>query len=214
MSSAPSKAVSNPTTYQHQPPSLYVVPSFYDWLSEVSADLSSVVVRSTQSVDRLLVDEIAALLTAEARLLDQAAFQAEAYDHWLALYDDECAYWIPSAQPADDPRQKVTLEFHDRRRLLDRVARLGTGQAYSQLPTSRTARQSSGMEVWPSPHRNDEWRARCNFVIAESRESRNRLLAGWNGFVVRQSGDRLRIVVKQVNLIDCDSPQGNNSFFL
>lgn len=201
-------------THPHQPPSLYVVPSFYDWLAEVSADLSRAVLRSTPPADRSVVDEIAALLTAEARLLDQAALQREAYDHWLALYDDECIYWIPASQPADDPRKAVTLEFHDRRRVLDRVARLGTGKAYSQLPASRTARVIGHPEVWPSPDRTDEWRARCTFVIAESREGRNRLLGGWNGFVLRRSGGRLRIVVKQINLIDCDSPQGNNSFFL
>lgn len=214
MTNAPAKDVVTASTYHHQPTSLYVVPSFYDWLAGVSADLSLAVTRSGVPVDRSVVDQIATLLTAEARLLDQAALQTEAYDYWLGLYDDECIYWIPSSQPADDPRKAVTLEFHDRRRLLDRVARLGTGQAYSQLPTSRTARLISNLEVWPSPDRINEWRARCTFAIAESREGRSRLLAGWNGFVLRKSGVQLRIVVKQVNLIDSDGPQGNNSFFL
>ena len=33
-------------------------------------------------------------------------------------------------------------------------------------------------------------------------------------FRLRREGGALRIVVKQVNLLDCDNPQGNNSFFL
>nr|BAC82527.1 small subunit of terminal dioxygenase in aniline dioxygenase [Frateuria sp. ANA-18] len=200
--------------YRHQPPSLYVVASFYDWLIDVSADLAQAVVRDPDAVDDARQREIARALTAESRLLDQGALVNEAYEHWLALYAEECAYWIPAGSPAPDPRHAVTLEFHDRRRLLDRVARLRTGLAFSQFPTSRTARQWSGLEVWPSAGRSDEWRARYSFTLVESREGHNRVLAGWNGFVVRQIGDHLRIVLKQVNLIDNESPQGNNSFFL
>ncbi|WP_424858578.1 aromatic-ring-hydroxylating dioxygenase subunit beta [Tepidimonas sp. HKU77] len=215
-STAPSTAIpaQGARAYRHQPPSLYVVPSFYDWLVETSADLAAPAVREPGTVEAAREAEIARLLTLEARLLDQGALAQEAYVRWLALFAEECVYWIPASAPAADPRQAVTLEFHDRRRLLDRVARLGTGLAFSQVPASRTARQYSGLEVWPSPDRTDEWRARCSFLLAESREGHGRLLAGWNGFVLRATPEGLRIVLKQVNLIDCDQPQGNNSFFL
>jgi len=200
--------------YHHQPPSLYVTAPFYDWLLEVSADLAQAVVRDSDAVDAARQRQIARLLTVESRLLDQGALANAAYERWLELYAEECAYWIPAATPAPDPRLTISLEFHDRRRLLDRVTRLGTGLAFSQLPASRTARQWSGLEVWPACGRTDEWRARYSFTLVESREGHNRVLAGWNGFVLRQIGEQLRIVLKQVNLIDNDSPQGNNSFFL
>jgi benzoate/toluate 1,2-dioxygenase beta subunit len=196
----------------HQPPSRYVVASFYDWLMEVSADLAQPVVREAGvdvDVDEVREREIARLLTVEARLLDQGA-----HSRWLDLFADECAYWIPPAAPAPDPRRKVTLEFHDRRRLMDRATRLGTGLAFSQLPASRTARQYSGLEIWPSPGHGGEWRARYSFTLIENRAGHARTLGGWNGFVLRQTGQGLRIVLKQINLIDCDRPQGNNSFFL
>jgi benzoate/toluate 1,2-dioxygenase beta subunit len=200
--------------FNHQPPSLYVVDAFYDWLVEVSADLAQAVVRDAAAVDAARRHAIAQLLSVESRLLDQGAGAQAAYEHWLGLYAEECAYWIPAASPAPDPRQSISLEFHDRRRLLDRVTRLGTGLAFSQLPASRTARQWSGLEVWPSPGRADEWRARYSFTLIESRAGHGRVLAGWNGFVLRQIGDCLRIVLKQINLIDNQNPQGNNSFFL
>ncbi len=209
-----SPAAPQQRTYRHQPPSLYVVASFYDWLVGVSADLAAAVVRPSGTVDAQQEQAIARLLTLEARLLDQGAYAQQAYTHWLELYAQECAYWIPAGQPAADPRQRITLEFHDRRRLLDRVARLDTGFAFSQFPTSRTARQFSGLEVWPSPERADEWHARYSFTLAEVREGQRRLLAGWNGFVLRQTEEGLRIVLKQVNLLDGERPQGNNSFFL
>lgn len=209
-----SSTAAQPRSYRHQPPSLYVVGPFYDWLVEVSADLAQAVLREPGAVDAARQAEIVRLLTVEARLLDQGALVNQAYERWLSLFAEECAYWVPASAPAVDPRQAVTLEFHDRRRLLDRVTRLGTGLAFSQFPASRTARQYSGLEVWPSPGRADEWRARCSFVLIESRVGHTRTLAGWNGFVLRQTPDGLRIVLKQANLIDCDHPQGNNSFFL
>ncbi|MBI2749578.1 MAG: hypothetical protein HYX43_09640 [Burkholderiales bacterium] len=137
--------------YRHQPPSLYVVASFYDWLMEVSADLAEVTMRLPGAVEAAREDEIARLLTLEGRLLDQGAHTQQAY---------------------------------------------------------------SGLEVWPSPDRTDEWRARYSFTLAEAREGHSRVLAGWNGFVLRQTLDGLRIVLKQVNLLDGERPQGNNSFFL
>src|SRR5256885_11382874 len=79
--------------------------------------------------------------------------------------------------------------------------------AFSQFPTSRTARHWGGLEVWPSPDRGNEWRARYSFTLAESREGHNRVLAGWNGFVLRQSAQGLVIVLKQVNLIDSRSEE-------
>src|SRR3546814_9196714 len=51
-----------------------------------------------------------------------------------------------------------------------------------------------GLEVWPSPDRGNEWRARYSFTRAESREGHNRVLAGWNGFVLRRG--RFVFVVK------------------
>lgn len=191
-----------------EPASHYVTEAYYDWLVAVSAELASPDVRPVLH-DAGLARMIQHLLATEARLLDQKAFGP-----WLGLFHDECAYWIPSDVPAPDPRKVVTLEFHDRRRLLDRASRLETGFAYSQYPASRTAHAFTGLEIWPSPDRPDEWRARCNMTVCEYRNGHHRVLAGWNGFVVRQTDAGLRIVVKQINLIDCDRPQGNNSFFL
>ncbi|RZO10738.1 aromatic-ring-hydroxylating dioxygenase [Pseudomonas moorei] len=192
----------------HEPQSHYVTLPFYDWLQSVSLDLAAAVIHE-ELVPAKLQSRVTQILSTEARLLDQRAFQT-----WLSLVADECAYWIPSEQPAPDPRESITLEFHDRRRLLDRIARLDTGLAYSQLPASSTSRQWSCLEIWESPLRSGDWHARYNFSTAESRNGHNRVLAGWNGFVLREMAGEMRIVVKQINLIDSDRPQGNNSFFL
>lgn len=202
-----SQSAVSTSSARYQPSSVYVNDGFYDWLTEVSSDLNQPLIRPQAAP--ALCAEIAQLITLESRLLDQ-----QAYDAWLGLLADECAYWIPPSQPAPDLREAISLEFHDRRRLLDRVTRLKTGLAYSQMPFSRTARLSGGIEIWASPGRDDEWRVRCTFIMLESRAGHQRTLGGWNGFVIRRVPDGLKIVLKQVNLLDCDAPQGNNSFFL
>lgn len=194
---------------KYEPDSSYVNQCFYDWLVEFSNDLRHSTDRCTAPADIATERAITHLVTQECRLLDDQHF-----DRWLTLYDDHCAYWIPAERDAADPRQKVTLEFHDRRRLIDRVARLGTGLAYSQWPASRTSRVCGGLEIWPADDQNQEWRVRCNFMMAEHQVDHIRTLAGWYGFALRRYADDWKIVVKQVNLLDCDAPQGNNSFFL
>lgn len=78
-STAPSTAIpaQGARAYRHQPPSLYVVPSFYDWLVETSADLAAPAVREPGTVEAAREAEIARLLTLEARLLDQGALAQE-----------------------------------------------------------------------------------------------------------------------------------------
>lgn len=193
---------------RYHPSSLYLDDDYYDWLAKVSADLNQAIVRDA-AVPQELQQEAARLLTVEARLLDQGA-----HESWLNLFAEHCIYWIPVTQPAADPRSAITLEFHDRRRLLDRVARLGTGVAYSQVPASRLSRQISGVEIWPSAERDGDWHVRYSALVSEFRVGKAQTLAGWNGFVLRREEGVLKIVVKQVNLLTGDQPVNNNSFFL
>ena len=80
--------------------------------------------------DRLACER---LLLAEARLIDSGQL-----NEWLALYTDDCAYWLPTDVHGADPGKVVSWEFNDRRRLEERVERLATGRAFSQHPITRT----------------------------------------------------------------------------
>ena len=42
----------------------------------------------------------------------------------------------------------------------------------------------------------------------------HRALAGWCGYLFVQEDGAWKIALKQINLIDCDEGQENNSFFL
>ncbi len=150
-------------------------------------------------------DRCEALLYREARLLDEGRFEA-----WLELYAPECLYWVPATPRAGDPRNEVAIAFDDRRRLEDRVYRLRTGYAWSQVPPSRTARLVSNVEVFGTAERA-VYMVRATFVIDEFRAGNARRLAGWTGHRVAQHDGRWRIQVKQVNLIECDQNLHNPS---
>jgi 3-phenylpropionate/cinnamic acid dioxygenase small subunit len=146
------------------------------------------------------------LIKREARLVDDREFEK-----WLELFSRECIYWIP-ARPSNDPRREVALEFHDRRRLEDRVARLRTASAYSQIPPTRTCHLLSNFETFSNGPR--EVAARANLIIQTYRLGVHRALAGWCGYLFVNEDSVWKIALKQINLIDCDEGQENNSFFL
>ena len=158
--------------------------------------------------DPLVRDEFRALLEREARLLDQAQ-----YEDWLALFAPECIHWAPARPHGSDPRREVAVIFDDRRRMEDRIYRLRTGHAWSQVPASRTVRLVSNVEVFATME--DAVRmARSNFLLQELQGNEARLLSGWCGyrFVFRQG--RWQIAVKQINLLGCDQPIRNPSMLL
>ena len=146
------------------------------------------------------------LIKREARLLDDGEFE-----RWIELFSRECIYWIPLGR-GNDPRREVTAEFHDRRRLADRVARLRTVSAYSQVPPTRTCHLLSNLEIFSTGA--GELAARANFVIQTYRLGVHRALAGWCGYLFVNEDGGWKIALKQINLIDGDEGQENNSFFL
>ncbi len=150
-------------------------------------------------------DEFRRLLEHEARLLDEARLE-----EWLALFAPECVYWMPGTVAKGDPRREIAIAFDDRRRMEDRIYRLRTGIAWSQVPASRTVRLVSNIQGW----RTDDAAVamvRANFIISEFRDAETRTWSGWTAHRLRRRGGRWEILVKQINLIDRDQNLRNPS---
>ena len=174
-----------------------LVKSFTDWQ------------RNELEVAELQVrEQCRMVLEREARLLDQGR-----YKEWLELYAERCVVWVPGSEQAGDPRREVTVFFDDRQRLEDRIYRLGTGKAWSQVPPSRTVRLVSNVETFRTQERT-VLMVRSNFMIAEFRSGETRTLAGWCGHRLRRRQVGWEIEVKQVNLIDRDQHLRNPSILL
>jgi benzoate/toluate 1,2-dioxygenase beta subunit len=197
-----------PTMQQERDPSrvsYYVDDEFYRALV---ADFSGWQRDEREVANPAVRDRCQALLHREARLLDEAQFE-----QWLNLYAPECLYWVPATVGGGDPRKEVAVAFDDRRRLEDRVYRLRTGYAWSQVPASRTARLISNVEVF-SAVAPATYMVRSTFVVNEFRAGATRRFAGWYGHRLAARDGRWCILVKQVNLIDCDQNLRNPSVIL
>lgn len=153
-------------------------------------------------------DEAERVLLKEARLLDELRLE-----EWLSLYSKKCLYWIPTIPGGGDPRKEVSIAFDDRRRLEDRVYRIRTGYAYSQLPLSRTRRMITNIEVTEGSNEN-ELLIRSNFCLHEFRVGVLRSFAGWTGYKLQKENDDWKIAMKMVNLIDSDQAHKNLTFML
>jgi benzoate/toluate 1,2-dioxygenase beta subunit len=194
------KPIHDPSLVSH-----YVTEAFYRELIESFTDWQ----RDERAVaDAAERDRFRALVEREARLLDQLAF-----DPWLAMYTQECVYWVPATPGGGDPRREVAISFDDRRRLEDRIFRLRTGYAWSQAPRSRTVRMVSNVEVFTAA-RDDARMVRSNLLISEFRPDGVRFLSGWCGHRFVMEGGRWLIAVRQVNLIDCDQNLRNPSIVI
>src|SRR6185437_7830959 len=138
--------------------SYYVDESFY---ADLVAGFSDWQRDDRAIVDAAARDEARVLIHREARLLDRNQLQ-----DWLGLFAAECLYWVPATPEGGDPRREVAVCFDDRRRLEDRVYRLSTGNAWSQVPRSRTVHLVSNVELFRGKDEATRM-VRSNFVIHE-----------------------------------------------
>ncbi len=161
----------------------------------------------------LSLSQAEALLYREARLLDEGRF-----DEWLAMFAEECRYWVPIGD-ADDPREPSIID-DDRARLEERIYRLTATPAYAQRPASRTQHNITNVEVLDASG-DGTVEVRCNLLIVELRAGdamqaglgNPRLIAARCQYLFT-GGPDWRIRLKRLMLIDRDLPHYNLSFVL
>lgn len=185
--------------------SYYVGDDFYQALVDNFADWQT---DDSEVTDVALRDSCRRLLEKEARLLDEYRL-----GDWLGLYTPECLYWVPATPHGGDPRREIAICFDDRRRIEDRIYRLKNEFAWSQKPRSRTTRLISNVTLYKTAVASD-FMVRSTFYTTEFQAGDWRKYTGWYGHRLRQKGDGWEILVKQVNLIDCDQNLRNLSVIL
>ncbi|HEX3505132.1 MAG TPA: aromatic-ring-hydroxylating dioxygenase subunit beta [Xanthobacteraceae bacterium] len=142
--------------------------------------------------------ECEAFLVHEARLLDEAKFDA-----WLALFTDDARYWVPSEPDQESPLTTVSLMYDDRRLLETRIRRLASPRIYSQEPRSRTSRTVNNVTI--EERGASSVTLRSKFIMVEFRRNEQRLFAG-TSFHQLVWQDQLKIAFKRVDLVNCDAP--------
>lgn len=141
---------------------------------------------------------IEAFLIHEADLIDRRDFEA-----WLALYTDDCRYWVPLEEGQADPQHTVSLIYDDRKLLETRVRRLGHPRIHAQAPPSRTLHTVASVIVEPEPE-DGRIVVRSSQIVAEYRQNRTRLFAGRCTHRLEPQGGSYRIAFKRIDLIDSE----------
>lgn len=155
-------------------------------------------------VDRAAVESF---LYREARLMD-----GHRYEEWLALFDDDAVYWIPSNKDDNDPTREVSIAYADRDTLRLQVQRLASGKVYTQDPPARLCRTVSNVEIEPAA--NDEVIAHSVFHVVEVRTGRQRTIPGRSIHRLRLRDGEIRIASKKIELTANDEVLGDLTFLL
>ncbi len=145
--------------------------------------------------------EVEHFLYDEARLLDHARFEA-----WLALFAPDGRYWVPSVPGQTDPLGVPSIIYEDGAILAMRVRRLIEARALAMTPMPRTAHLLTNIALMETGA--EDINTEANFLVVEYREGRQRLFAGRVIHRLRRIAGALRIVLKRVELLDCDGVHG------
>lgn len=158
--------------------------------------------------DLLLRAEVEDLLAEEVHLLEDRAYAA-----WLQLFTLECLYWMPVDPTSRDGSARLNVFYDDRARMVDRVARLTSGSAYTEDPPSLTSRTLSALRISVDPRSDqDEISTRSSFTLTAHRRGEQRQFAGRYLHRLVRHDDGLRIREKQVVLLGSDAPQRPMTF--
>jgi len=158
---------------------------------------------SVNAADPELKRTVETFLTREARLLDEHRL-----DEWVDLFEADGRYWVPMAWDQPDPINHVSLFYEGVDLLRLRSRRLRHERTVSQWPPSRTCHQVSNVEI-EALDDDGLVHVRSNLVFVEYRRDEQRCFAGHARHELRRRDRGFGIVLKRVNLLNCDSDAGH-----
>jgi len=150
------------------------------------------------------MNEVTDLIHREAGLLDDRA-----YDAWIALFTEDCRYWVPVSPDMTSPRDGPAHFHDDRQVMMVRTHRLLNPRAFGAEPTPRTVHIVSGVRIEDEDDSGMtvvssqimlEYRNRDRF------EADQRIFGGRVRHRLRKTPDGLRIAEKRVDLINAEGP--------
>lgn len=142
--------------------------------------------------------DVAAFLYREARLLDD-----EQWDEWLACYDPEAQFWMPSWDDDDrlvsDPQREISLIFYPNRAgLEDRIFRIKTERSSATMPDTRTSHNLANIEL--EGQEGQTVTVRFNWHTLSHRYKTDFSHFGMSRYQIDFSGEQPRILDKYVVL--------------
>jgi ethylbenzene dioxygenase subunit beta len=153
----------------------------------------------------------------EALLLDE-----KRWAEWLALYTEDCFYWVPSVPGQKDPVDTISLYAEDRMRIEMRIIRITHPHAYSQDFPTRMSHLVGAVMLDPDSGQGADGGlapkadlvVRSTQHILEHRKEEQRLFGGTVRHWLRRDGASFKIALKRIDLVNCDAPMEVIQLFL
>ena len=149
-----------------------------------------------------LLDEAQRLLFDEAAALDQRR-----WDDWLALYTDDCEFWVPAwtseDTPTADPGAEVSLVYYDSRvGLEERVWRIQSAAAPAHRLLPRTCHAVHNVRLLDVAA--DRLAVHATWRVDSYKEKLATSLFGYYDYLLAGRPGAWRIARKKITLVsDC-----------
>ncbi|MSQ72240.1 MAG: hypothetical protein EXR27_13235 [Betaproteobacteria bacterium] len=154
-----------------------------------------------EMIPPLLREEIESFIWNEAGLLDDRCFE-----EWLALFAEDGRYWVPAQTVDPEPLGKISIFYEDKNLLAIRIRRMRHPANFAQQPFPRTSHLLGRIGVEAVP--DSLYSVTSRMHVIEYREGdEKRIFAGKCLHTLRREHGQLKIVLKRVDIIDCDGPQ-------
>ncbi len=155
---------------------------------------------NANAIDPELREELEAFVYAEAELLDDGLFE-----EWLDLFADDGVYWLPAVPGQEDPLNTISIFYEDKDIMAIRIRRMSHPANVAQSPFPRTSHVVGRIRVEGAD--NGIYDVSSRMQVVEYREGDGqRVFAGKCRHTLRRDGDNLKIVLKRVDLVNCDAP--------
>lgn len=150
--------------------------------------------------DSTLLHSVSAFLYREAEYVD-----ARRWDDWLALFDPQAEYWMPSwdseYEYTSDPQTEVSLMYYGNRTgLEDRVFRLRTGRSAASTPLPRSCHLVSNVQA--APNADGSCAVKANFVTHLFRNNATQSFYGHYEYLLAPQGGSWIIRKKKIIVLN------------
>lgn len=145
-------------------------------------------------------EELIDLVYAEARLLDEKRLE-----QWYELYAEDGHYWMPLTRNQKSPTSENSLMYEDKLLLQLRIRRLRSPNAHSQAQPSWCQHVLQAPSIEDRGSINQVAVLRTAFLYVESRRDDQQVYAGVAWHHLKRAGGRLVILLKKVELVNCEA---------
>jgi benzoate/toluate 1,2-dioxygenase beta subunit len=153
--------------------------------------------------------ELEQFLFHEARLLDE-----QRWEEWDALYAEDGHYWLPAGWQQPDPVNHVSLIYENALLRAVRIKRYKHPHAFSLQPKPRSAHLVSNVMLDEFDTATGDSTVSSRFIVMQYRREKLDVFGGTYTHRLRREGAEWKIVLKRVDLLNCDAPLENILVYL